>query len=415
MIFKVFFFNILFQLVRMEDENEVCHKGYGCFDLNPPYCDTVNRPFQILPHSPQRINTKFYLYTRANTSGEIMSLKEIPASFDPKLPTKFIVHGYLQHSQKKWILDMKDAFLSVENLNVITVDYYTKFIIYELAVINARIIGIDVANLIQQLVTKTGVDLNDIHIIGHSLGAHVSGYAGERLNGLIGRITGLDPAARFFDFTDNKVKLDSSDAKFVDIIHTDTNFLYNQFGLGILEPVGHVDFYPNGGYRQPNCESLASRIVCSHVNSYKFFIESIKNQNCLYVAYQCASKEDFDKGNCLNCSAKGCNVMGYGASPSKDLGSLYLNTRGADNSPSCKYYYFIKLYSNDLPTMNQARGKFFIVLKNSLKKSNNETLDDSYNVFKQDSITSHLLSSNTTMNGKIESISLYYIKTTSVI
>ena len=30
--------------------------------------------------------------------------------------------------------------------------------------------------------------------MGHSLGAHIAGYAGERLKGKIGRISGLDPA-----------------------------------------------------------------------------------------------------------------------------------------------------------------------------------------------------------------------------
>jgi hypothetical protein len=42
--------------------------------------------------------------------------------------------------------------------------------------------------------SETSFSLNDIHIVGFSLGAQVAGKAGETLNSQLGRITGLDPA-----------------------------------------------------------------------------------------------------------------------------------------------------------------------------------------------------------------------------
>jgi hypothetical protein len=60
----------------------------------------------------------------------------------------------------------------------------------------------------------------------------------------------LDPAMPLFVTLDNDKKLDKTDAKFVDVIHTDA------LDKGKLEALGHVDFYVNGGMRQPGCENV---------------------------------------------------------------------------------------------------------------------------------------------------------------
>ena len=54
---------------------------------------------------------------------------------------------------------------------------------------NTRVVGMQVKLLID-LMVKKGMELDRIHLIGHSLGAHVSGYAGRDLGGKIGRISG---------------------------------------------------------------------------------------------------------------------------------------------------------------------------------------------------------------------------------
>lgn len=41
-------------------------------------------------------------------------------------------------------------------------------------------------------------------------------------------------------------------ALFVDVIHTDAGPIISG-GLGLMQPSGHVDFYPNGGVQQPGC------------------------------------------------------------------------------------------------------------------------------------------------------------------
>ena len=91
-------------------------------------------------------------------------------------------------------------------------------------------------------------------IVGHSLGAHVAGNAGfHTKNGKFGRITGLDPAYPVIHkLATIDDRLDSSDAVFVDIIHSCGGV------LGFFDPLGHADFYPNAGVPvQPGCCCVA--------------------------------------------------------------------------------------------------------------------------------------------------------------
>ena len=49
--------------------------------------------------------------------------------------------------------------------------------------------GATIANLVNTLKDKFGLKLRDLHVIGHSLGAHAAGYVGRRVPG-IARVTG---------------------------------------------------------------------------------------------------------------------------------------------------------------------------------------------------------------------------------
>jgi len=110
------------------------------------------------------------------------------------------------------------------------------------------------------------------------------------------------------------VRLDTGDAKFVEVIHTNGNGASN-LGLGIVESIGHVDTYVNGGRQQPGCsdilgslvgsivdlitlnfEGAISRWACSHARAGDLFAESIKRKNsCPFIAYSCSSYSDFQK------------------------------------------------------------------------------------------------------------------------
>jgi hypothetical protein len=102
----------------------------------------------------------------------------------------------------------------------------------------------------QEQLTTQNYSFRSIHRKDHS----------DNITYFIQYSVGLDPAEPHFSKTDPIVRLDPTDADFVDVIHTDAGpFLSG--GLGILQPVGHVDFYPNGGIEQPGChEGVISQI-----------------------------------------------------------------------------------------------------------------------------------------------------------
>lgn len=86
--------------------------------------------------------------------------------------------------------------LKKEKINVIVVDWglgSSVLNLYDAAAGNTRLVGAQVAELIDVLHRNFHVALNKFHIIGHSLGAQVAGFAGEKLvksGKVIARITG---------------------------------------------------------------------------------------------------------------------------------------------------------------------------------------------------------------------------------
>lgn len=76
-------------------------------------------------------------------------------------------------------------------MNVIAVDWSkgADNINYIQAAANTRVVGATIANLIKELHNVAHLAHNKVHLVGHSLGSHISGYAGERAHG-VGRITG---------------------------------------------------------------------------------------------------------------------------------------------------------------------------------------------------------------------------------
>ncbi|XP_016987019.1 uncharacterized protein LOC108050044 [Drosophila rhopaloa] len=403
----------------------VCYGELGCFEDSGPFAY-----LEMLPSPPEEINTKFYFYsTRQRSDRPLMELSFLnmtnafrgkreaevggPSSGSPEgsgrssssgqiaqnatfsterpkkpaqpsiddlegfdeLSVRVIVHGFGSACPHVWIYEMKTALMAVEDCIVICVDWENgaTFPNYVRAAANTRLVGKQLAMLLRNLQQHKGLDLMRTHVIGFSLGAHVSGFAGAELPGL-SRITGLDPAGPLFEAQHPKVRLDSSDAEFVDVIHSNGENLILG-GLGSWQPMGHVDYYPNGGRVQTGCSNLfvgavtdfiwsaqaaedeEGRSLCNHRRAYKFFIDSVAPR-CLFPAFPCGSYDDFLKGRCFPCAqddedlAEGvprCGNMGYYADRSTGRGQLYLLTR--EEEPFCAHQFQLQIFNsfNDLP------------------------------------------------------------------
>ncbi|CAN2390689.1 Belongs to the AB hydrolase superfamily. Lipase family, partial [Pristimantis euphronides] len=220
---------------------QVCYSRLGCFTDEPPWSGTLERPISRLPWSPQRINTRFLLYTRGNLN----SYQEVRAddhatiansNFQTNRISRFIIHGFIDNGQNSWLVDMCQAILQAEDVNCFCVDWSGgSLALYTQAANNIRVVGAEIAYFIDTLLLVYAYSTSKVHLIGHSLGAHAAGEAGKRRPGLQ-RISGLDPAQPYFQYTPPVVRLDPSDALLVDAIHTDGTTtilkLGNQKGMG---------------------------------------------------------------------------------------------------------------------------------------------------------------------------------------
>ncbi|XP_046550830.1 pancreatic triacylglycerol lipase-like [Haliotis rubra] len=351
-----------------------------------PAVFSLHRPLNFLPESPDHIKVTFMLYTKRNPQKEQILSSNSSASvtssnFDPTKPTKMAIHGYYDNGQKAWLHELKDEYLKTHDVNVFIVDWGGgSKTLYTQATANTRLVGAIVAQFITHLKTVGHAKPEDFHLIGHSLGAHTAGYAGERIQ-YIGRITGLDPAEPYFQDTDVTVRLDPTDALFVDIIHTNGESIL-KLGLGMKQPCGHVDYYPNGGLTQPGCDTknavadvkieglpggVHQFFACSHIRSHALFIESI-NSKCPFEAYKCNSYDDFSAGKCIPCSGGGCGYMGYHGDRVKPnngqtLVKYFLKT--GLHAPYCRFHYQIQITFGAPQGSREERGDLYATLTGS--------------------------------------------------
>lgn len=331
--------------------------------------------FSYKNHSPQtlgcQVDMKIYLNTTYNDeSGDLELLFDEESVenqlidselYDGSKQTFVLIHGFLASWNGNWLCNTKDLILNNSDANVFIVDWSggAKPVLpldYGWAVGNTKYVSQLVSTFLNKLLQVSGqTDASKFHLIGHSLGAHISGFVGYSLNSL-GRITALDPAGPCFTsrseeeeirasrdgyLDQNRRRLSPESARFVLALHTDTSL------FGLNENCAHHDIYVNGGKNQPGCGALSVRgrmndllnlnieellnpnIVCSHSYAHQildtFVIFSNQNElssvdmsvqenpsiamrkpqelkeKCYPMAYECQDWRSFKSGECGFC------------------------------------------------------------------------------------------------------------------
>ncbi|KAL0901750.1 hypothetical protein ABMA27_006928 [Loxostege sticticalis] len=229
-----------------------------------------------------------------------------------------IVHGWNSDGNSRVNVVVRDAFLHVLDVNVIVVDwhrlanrgYYT-------ASNGVRGVGDHLGDFLDWLIRQHGGNWNNVHLVGFSLGAHVVGNAGRRVGGRPSRVTGLDPAGPRFGGNSNRLQRNAG--RYVEAIHTDGR------ALGIMDPSGDTDFYPNGGrHPQPGCSGGITQTSCSHSRAPELFAASVR-----YNRFDGRRCNDLRQAENVNCSG-GSLRMGNREFNKSGSAGLYALRTGAN-------------------------------------------------------------------------------------
>uniref|UniRef100_A0A4W2ESP5 Lipase H n=1 Tax=Bos indicus x Bos taurus TaxID=30522 RepID=A0A4W2ESP5_BOBOX len=324
------------------------------------------------------LNVKLMLYTRRNPTCAQAINSTVLGNLNVTKKTTFVVHGFRPTgSAPVWIEDLVEGLLSVEDMNVVIVDWNrgATTVMYNHASSKTRKVATVLKEFIDLMLAE-GASLDDIYIIGVSLGAHIAGFVGKMYDGQLGRIT----------------------------------------ALGYKKQLGNIDFYPNGGLDQPGCPQTIfggmQYFKCDHQRSVYLYLSSLR-ENCTITAYPCDSYRDYRNGKCINCGisqTEPCPVLGYYADNWKDylregdppMIKAFFDT--AEEKPFCIYHYFV-----DIITWNKnvRRGSITIKLKDKAGNTTESKINHEPATFQKYHQVSLLARFNQDLD-KVEAISLVF-------
>ncbi|XP_028161543.1 pancreatic lipase-related protein 2-like [Ostrinia furnacalis] len=352
--------NLAFFLEEEDTENEKTYPRFIYFpdgDGNLVKVDLEAKPEHELLRECEKdphVGNLYLLYTcNNNKTAQILVMNNASSikksNYNPSVPSVVIVHGYITNRNSMINMVLRDAFLGRSDVNVIVLDWSRyAYSLYTTAVRVIPFLGRGLAYFLRFLISTTGGSLNNVHLVGFSLGAHLVGNAGRELYGEIARITGnnrvidilfwavktrlsrcfmaedydvknvnalnganfvyiqrsqhfpfkpnaglinvnnvtaLDPAGPLW--TKNAQRINRYDAVYVEAIHT----CGGSTGLGLGLPIAQADFFPNGGVSQPGCHDP----VCDHTRAWQLFAATVTYDHLTANRCKCRSQIHINK------------------------------------------------------------------------------------------------------------------------
>lgn len=135
----------------------------------------------VTPTDELAAEVDYYLYNKETGTDNPIVIKlgsAETANLDPSRPIKFLCHGYLDGIDSEWYASAISEYLQSQNVNIIALDWPATGL-YSNTVATAKNLAVVNGQFIKELVDKFGIDLGEVHLIGHSLGAHIFGLTGK--------------------------------------------------------------------------------------------------------------------------------------------------------------------------------------------------------------------------------------------
>ncbi|CAL7938256.1 unnamed protein product [Xylocopa violacea] len=285
----------------------------------------------IIPHCIHGVESvSYFLYTRNKPYGEEIHTINEYVPLRANRPVVFLIHGFTSEANNSNYFELITVWLKKEDINIFSLDWSSAacrggfsladLLAYNSAVHNVPIVSKHLTNFVIKLVNKYGVNVNEISVIGHSLGAHVAGFSGKHVQQVFKQkykqIIGLDPAGPEYNDKDCVNRLCQSDAALVQVFHTSR--------LAMHSAIGDNDFYFNGGNTQPGCILT----VCSHSRAVIYFTMTLLHSPCFIGTAWRIGSDSILKWE--ECNKDTCTFPTFG---NISKGTYYVNT--TDTTPFC--------------------------------------------------------------------------------
>ncbi|XP_059061667.1 phospholipase A1 member A-like [Achroia grisella] len=320
---------ILFGLVTnvpINDTNSV--KSYNSGFLSE--CPGRDNPLLITKETLKKIRLKVigYKATKRSVRKKYSYHQSRDMAHDPTMDyarkTILFISGYFDHADFPPSRIIESSYRTL-GYNVWLVDVQN-FVNDPFPIVTRHVptVGRRIGEMIYNITLENvGFDPKKLEILGLSLGGEIISFIAKAFKELSGtklsKLTALDPTGPCFRNLGPDERLDQSDADYVEVLNT------NMDGLGIGTPVGHVNFYINGGeYQISDIYWMPCELLCSHIKVYTIWFSALRNPNS-FIAMQCDSVQQARDRKCYDRQPMVTNLVGLNVDKTKH-GLFYLAT-----------------------------------------------------------------------------------------